>query len=44
MTRNNGKLQFYQAMLNEELITKDEFDLLLWYDRKVKEQLEKEVD
>lgn len=43
MPRRNGKSKFWKIMLEDELIDDDEFRFLLWYDREVKEELEKEV-
>ena len=39
----NGKYRFYKTMLEDELITEDEFRFLVWYDRHVKQKLDKET-
>lgn len=39
----NGKYNFYVRMLEDELITKEEFKLLLWYEKNVKSKLDKDV-
>lgn len=44
MARGDGKGRFFKYMLDEELISEDEFKDFLWYIREVRDPLEKETE